>query len=259
MLYNNSEDRRVVLSIWNPEEDLARTSKDIPCNDLVMFKIRNGLLYTTIANRSNDLNLGLTTNAFQFSFASEIVSKILNIGLGDQVHNSQSLHLYMNHEMTHELYSSVSTSTRRLLYENAEPISMDFSFTDVILPSEKLTMIDFHINSVISLLNKYMKSGGVREITEYENSLKSFSRYFYYVYKLLTIYVDYKFNKDKIFSIKAIIALGEELPEFSVSDYQFLALNFFASRILKSTTPSVETEMVAIIRKQLRYNDLGNY
>ncbi len=258
MLYNNPEDRRVVLSIWNPEEDLGRTSKDIPCNDLVMFKIRNGLLYTTIANRSNDLNLGLTTNAFQFSFVSEIVSKILNIGLGDQVHNSQSLHLYLNNDMTHELFSNISKSTKRLLYEDAETVGMDFSFTDVVLPTEKLSMVDFHINSVISLLNKRAKSGN-KEIVEYEDSLKSFSRYFYYVYKLLAVYVDYKINKDKTLSIRTIIELGTELPEFAHSDYQLLALNFFVTRVLKSKYTVTDKEAIDIVKNQHRYGDLGTF
>ena len=68
--------------------------KDIPCNDIVMLKIREGKLITTIGNRSNDLHLGLPTNIFQFSFLTELIAGALGVELGTQTHNSQSLHVY---------------------------------------------------------------------------------------------------------------------------------------------------------------------
>ena len=41
---NNPNTRQVVLSIWNPDLDLGTKTKDIPCNDILMLKIRNGKL-----------------------------------------------------------------------------------------------------------------------------------------------------------------------------------------------------------------------
>ena len=70
----NPNSRQVVMSIWNPNFDLGYKTKDIPCNDMIMLKIRNGKLITTIQNRSNDLHWGLPTNIFQFSFLTELMA-----------------------------------------------------------------------------------------------------------------------------------------------------------------------------------------
>jgi thymidylate synthase len=94
ILSKDPESRQVVMSIWNPLMDLGYKSKDIPCNDLVMLKIRDGKLITTIQNRSNDLHWGLPTNIFQFSFLTEMMALCLDVELGTQTHNSQSLHIY---------------------------------------------------------------------------------------------------------------------------------------------------------------------
>jgi thymidylate synthase len=249
MLDINSEDRRVVLSVWNPDFDLNKKSNDIPCNDMIMYKIRNGHLYCTIANRSNDLNLGLTTNVFQFSFLSEIMSKILGIGLGDQVHNSQSLHLYLNHPLTGQLSEEIKEQENKLkyalLYEHAKFIEMDFNFASFQGVEEKLKLIDFHVNSIISILMSkkwkndnlitYMEKGEHNEFGAYIDSLKEFSRYFYFVYKLLDIYVDYKSHKRKGLAVHSLASLALELPEFEQSDYMMLALNFFIARMLSGT------------------------
>ena len=93
-LAEDPDTRQVVMSIWNPDLDLGAVTKDKPCNDMVMLKIREGKLITTIQNRSNDLHWGLPTNIFQFSFLTELMSICLGISLGVQTHNSQSLHIY---------------------------------------------------------------------------------------------------------------------------------------------------------------------
>jgi thymidylate synthase len=98
ILSKDPDSRRVVIEIWNPELDLDKQTKDLPCNDMVFLKIRKGKLVTTIANRSNDLHWGLTTNIFQFSFLSEMISLCLGVELGRQTHNSQSLHIYLQNQ-----------------------------------------------------------------------------------------------------------------------------------------------------------------
>ena len=64
ILSKNPNTRQVVMEIWNPKFDLGQITKDLPCNDIVMLKIRDGKLITTIGNRSNDLHWGLPTNVF---------------------------------------------------------------------------------------------------------------------------------------------------------------------------------------------------
>lgn len=87
-------DRRAVLSIWQPE-DLVQNTKDPPCNDIVAFKLRDSLLYMTIFNRSNDLHWGLyAVNIYQFSILQEYLAARLGVELGTQTHISNSLHIY---------------------------------------------------------------------------------------------------------------------------------------------------------------------
>jgi len=260
MLSVNPEDRRVVISIWDVNEDLNKTSRDICCNDMIMFKIRNGLLYTTIQNRSNDLNLGLTTNVFQFSFVSEIMSKILGVGLGDQVHNSQSLHLYLNHELTSELSENINEGNKALLYDIANASSMDFSFVDDISVDEKLRMVDFHIESIISVLSQKAKTKTISTSSLiYLDSLKQFSRYLYYVTQLLLIYTDYKQLSNKVVAIHNLQNLSIEMPEFAKSDYHLLAMNFFAQRILNNKNKDDKSYILNLVESVLAYKEVANY
>ena len=133
MLTDDPDTRRCVLSIWNADFDLATSSKDIPCNDLLMFKIRNGELYTTISNRSNDLHWGVPTNVFQFSVLTELLSNVLGISLAKQTHNSQSLHFYANNEIAgkmHKEYANTLGSPLFDIYDICEPSKMDFNFPE---------------------------------------------------------------------------------------------------------------------------------
>ncbi len=87
-------DRRAVLSIWDPK-DLDANTKDPPCNDIVMFKLREGKLHMTVTNRSNDLHWGLyAVNIYQFGILQEYLSTRLGAELGTQTHLSNSLHIY---------------------------------------------------------------------------------------------------------------------------------------------------------------------
>ena len=90
----NPTDRRVVLSIWRAE-DLTVRSKNSPCNDVIMFKLRDEKLHMTVTCRSNDLHWGLhAVNLPQFSILQEYLAARLRVSLGSQVHISNSLHLY---------------------------------------------------------------------------------------------------------------------------------------------------------------------
>ena len=93
-LQRDSNDRRAVLSIWRPE-DLTANTKDAPCNDVIMFKLRNNELHMTVFCRSNDLHFGLyAVNLPVFSFLQEYIAARLNVAMGTQTHISNSLHIY---------------------------------------------------------------------------------------------------------------------------------------------------------------------
>lgn len=231
ILSNNPNTRQVVLAIWNADFDLGAKSKDIPCNDLVMLKIRDGKLITTIQNRSNDLHWGLPTNVFQFSFLTEIISACLGVELGTQTHNSQSLHLYewneiatrMQHSKPNELYSDGGAIEKHI----------DFNFSHEVA-GNRLREVDYYLNVLIDNLEKI--SRGADQSDDEIESLKGFSNYLFNVYCYLKIYLKYKaaISVDKNskqanahIAMDNIIAVGGE----ETWDVALMARNWFARKI----------------------------
>lgn len=93
-LQNDPGDRRAVLSIWHPV-DLIAPTKDPPCNDMVMFKLRDGKLHMTVINRSNDIHWGLyAVNIPEFAMLQLCIAAVLGVQVGTQTHLSNSLHYY---------------------------------------------------------------------------------------------------------------------------------------------------------------------
>lgn len=234
----NFNTRQVVLSIWNPEFDLGVKSRDIPCNDMVMLKIRDGKLVTTVQNRSNDLHWGLPTNIFQFSFLSEIMSLCLGVKLGTQTHNSQSLHLYEWNDIANILdkeYRRVGDGFD--IYKWAHEMPIDFAFKHEI-PANRFREIECWLSAIIDNLCKIVR--GEEDIAEEIDELKNVSKYLFSVYNLLKIYLIYKRDiqgvedetKDEV-RMKAIsnVEQLEATYELTGWDISALAKNFFAARL----------------------------
>lgn len=242
LLSENRNTRQVVMSIWNPSFDLGFKTKDIPCNDIIMLKIRNNKMITTVQNRSNDLHWGLPTNIFQFSFLTEIMASCLDIELGTQTHNSQSLHIYDWNGIAKKMQEIFQSSgVGHSLYEAtpAEARRMDFEFSHDVAVN-RLREIDYHLSNIIENLLRI--KNGEEEIQDEIKQLQGFSTYFYNVYQLLKIYLIYK-QKNKL-SVSAEekdairrTAISEiELLEANGAknwDMAILAKNFFYSRLSK--------------------------
>lgn len=237
----NPNTRQVVLSIWNPDFDLGAKSKDIPCNDILMLKIRDNKLVTTIQNRSNDLHWGLPTNVFQFSFLTEMISSCLGIKLGTQVHNSQSLHVYKWNDVAFRMndiykHSTDKNSEFKELYSvGAKERAVDFKFSHEV-PGNRLRELDFMINVIIFNLTNI--ANGKEEVKEEINQLAEFSSYLYRSYLYLKVYLNYKHvindNKDaKTSAAREAIKAIEEIDGETWSDWDIsiLAKNFFAKKI----------------------------
>lgn len=235
---NNFNSRQVVMMIWNPDFDLGTNSRDIPCNDCVMMKIRNGKLYTTIQNRSNDLHWGLPTNIFQFGFLSEIIANVLDIKLGNQTHNSQSLHVYDWNTIAANMQLDYKSGNTETIYDidGVHEIPMDFDFDNEV-PANRLREVNVMIERIIANLISVANGKDVRA-DELEFVLKS-SKWFSKVYRLLEIYLIYKrgiaepeADKEKEAKM-ALVAIEECLDdgEFDKWDIGILARNFFAGKI----------------------------
>jgi len=103
------ESRRAVIQIWDASRDLVGQTgkKDIPCNDLIMFKIRDDALHMTVCNRSNDLIWGCYgANAVHFSMLHEYLAAHIGVPVGVYRQVSDSLHVYTENPQWEKLCES---------------------------------------------------------------------------------------------------------------------------------------------------------
>lgn len=97
MLIHDQNSRRCVLQIWDAKRDLGTDSADLPCNDLVMLKVRDGKLNITVCNRSNDVIWGCYgANVVQFSMLQEYLAAMINVEVGTYTQVSDSFHVYLD-------------------------------------------------------------------------------------------------------------------------------------------------------------------
>jgi hypothetical protein len=94
------EDRRVVLTMWDPENDftcIEEGAKDVPCNTHVYFKVRDDKLHMTVCCRSNDMIWGAYgANAVHMSMLQEFIANALGVGVGTYTQISDSYHAYQD-------------------------------------------------------------------------------------------------------------------------------------------------------------------
>lgn len=244
LLSENPNTRQVVMEIWNPLFDLGHQTKDIPCNDIVMLKIRDGKLITTIGNRSNDLHWGLPTNLFQFSFLTELMAAALGVELGTQTHNSQSLHIYDWNDIAPRMAEEYQPGRDMYVDYFANERHMDFKFSNDVAVN-RFHEIEHCLNLVIDNLMRV--SRGEERIEDEIKQIGEFSKWFCDVYVLLENYIVYKqkISESKTEEEKDNVRLQfikrVELLEISRSglkdlhwDVAMLAKNFYAARLQKA-------------------------
>lgn len=111
--------RRAVLQIWCSYMDLNFDSKDIPCNDLVFLKVRDGKLNISVANRSNDMIWGAYgANAVQFSFIQEYLAAMIGVEVGEYRQVSDSFHAYPDNPLWDKLVEAESNGELSDSYES---------------------------------------------------------------------------------------------------------------------------------------------
>jgi len=99
ILRSNPDTRRCVLQIWDTSLDLDMNSKDIPCNDLIFLKVRDGTLHMTICCRSNDMIWGAYgANAVHFSFIQQYLAGMIGVEVGRMYQISDSFHVYTDNK-----------------------------------------------------------------------------------------------------------------------------------------------------------------
>lgn len=127
LLHREHSTRRAVLTIWKPTLDLNVESKDIPCNDMIFFKIRERRLHMTVCCRSNDLIWGAYgANIVQFSMLQEYIAAMVGVEVGEYRQISDSLHVYVDNPLWAALKDIRPSSADTSVYEKlgANPIPL---------------------------------------------------------------------------------------------------------------------------------------
>jgi len=90
-------DRRSILAMWDMEYDLHPENeyRDLPCNMLIKFAVKDNKLDMTVFNRSNDVILGmLGANIVHMTILQEYMASMLEVELGSYYVVSDNAHLY---------------------------------------------------------------------------------------------------------------------------------------------------------------------
>ncbi|QDP61584.1 MAG: putative thymidylate synthase [Prokaryotic dsDNA virus sp.] len=96
MLKANPDERRALVTMWSPEDDLGYKGKDVPCNLSILFSISvHGKLDMTVTNRSNDMIWGAYgANAVHMSMLQEYMAAWIGVPVGRYWQVSNNFHVY---------------------------------------------------------------------------------------------------------------------------------------------------------------------
>lgn len=131
-LKTNPNDRRMIVSAWNPPEipNMALP----PCHLLYQFYVADGKLSLQMYQRSCDTFLGVPFNIASYSLLLMMVAQVTGLKPGTFVHVYGDLHLYSNH--FEQVKEQLSREPRKLptmkINPNVKNID-DFVFEDFTL------------------------------------------------------------------------------------------------------------------------------
>ncbi|XP_052197152.1 bifunctional dihydrofolate reductase-thymidylate synthase-like isoform X2 [Diospyros lotus] len=92
---NNPDDRRIILSAWNPS-DLKLMALP-PCHMLAQFYVAKGELSCQMYQRSADMGLGVPFNIASYALLTCIIAHVCDLVPGDFIHVIGDAHVYRTH------------------------------------------------------------------------------------------------------------------------------------------------------------------
>ncbi|KAK6240903.1 hypothetical protein SCA6_006292 [Theobroma cacao] len=92
---NNPNDRRIILSAWNPS-DLKLMALP-PCHMFAQFYVANGELSCQMYQRSADMGLGVPFNIASYALLTCMIAHVCDLVPGDFIHVLGDAHVYTNH------------------------------------------------------------------------------------------------------------------------------------------------------------------
>lgn len=91
----NPNDRRMVLSAWNPVDLDAMALP--PCHMICQFYVADGKLSCLMNQRSCDMGLGVPFNVASYALLTCILAHFCNLAPGEFIHVLGDAHVYLNH------------------------------------------------------------------------------------------------------------------------------------------------------------------
>ncbi|KAG2298170.1 hypothetical protein Bca52824_034642 [Brassica carinata] len=92
---NNPDDRRIILSAWNPS-DLKLMALP-PCHMFAQFYVAEGELSCQMYQRSADMGLGVPFNIASYSLLTCMLAHVCDLVPGDFIHVIGDAHVYRTH------------------------------------------------------------------------------------------------------------------------------------------------------------------
>ncbi|PPS05946.1 hypothetical protein GOBAR_AA14713 [Gossypium barbadense] len=92
---NNPNDRRIILSAWNPS-DLKLMALP-PCHMFAQFYVANGELSCQMYQRSCDMGLGVPFNIASYALLTCMIAHVCDLVPGDFIHVLGDTHVYSTH------------------------------------------------------------------------------------------------------------------------------------------------------------------
>lgn len=170
-IIHDKDTRQAVIVLSNPLFDnshytIDENGKDICCNLILTFKVRNDKLHLTVFNRSNDVHWGLFgANLCQFTTIQETLWSWLkysgkkefeNLELGEYCQVTDSLHLYL------EDYGAKCNEEVLNFYSDKDAIFIpNINLTQNIKMSLNEVDFDNFLEAYWSLVDKYVMSDDI--------------------------------------------------------------------------------------------------
>eukprot|EP00898_Chlorokybus_atmophyticus_P003407 jgi/Chlat1/4067/Chrsp26S04111 len=143
LIKNNPQDRRIVLSAWNPA-DLDQMALP-PCHMFCQFFVADGELSCQMYQRSCDMGLGVPFNIASYALLTRLLAHVCDLAPGDFIHVLGDAHVYTNH--IEPLKTQLLNEPRPFPILNIKTTNKDidgFSFDDFELigydPHQKIAM-----------------------------------------------------------------------------------------------------------------------
>ncbi len=112
--------RRAMLCTWESDKDLYVDTKDVPCNLMLHYMVRDGGLHCTVFRRSSDLILGVPYDRFFMRTLQDLIANELNVTSSRYIEHSVSLHYYTSEPALPRLLGWMSGQG-----ENISPVRVD--------------------------------------------------------------------------------------------------------------------------------------